>query len=166
MAKTTNGLDWPTATGVFKRSFRSSFHYSVATVGPGGAPHVTPIGSVMLTEPGRGIFFDLFTSRLSRNLDNDPRVCVMAVDTTKRFWLTSLVRGRFDAQPALRLSGTAGPRRPPTPEEQQRWLRRVRSIRRLKGHDLLFQKLTHVRDLTFEESAPVRLGVMTRGSGS
>ena len=49
MAKTTNGLDWPTATGVFKRSFRSSFHYSVATVGPDGAPHVTPIGSVMLT---------------------------------------------------------------------------------------------------------------------
>jgi hypothetical protein len=95
-----------------------------------------------------------------------PRVCVMAVDTSKRIWLTSLVRGRFDAQPALRPTGTAGPRRLPTSEEQQRWLRRVRSIRRLRGHDLLFRKLTHVRDLTFEENVPVRLGVMTRGSGS
>ena len=151
---------------MFKRAFRSSFHYSVATVDPDGTPHVTPIGSVMLTEPGRGILFDVFTSHLARNLDHDPRVCVMAVDTTKRFWLTSLARGRFDAPPALRLTGTAGPRRTPTIEEQQRWLRRVRSMRRLKGHDLLWGNLMHVRDLEFEDAVPVRLGVMTRESGS
>ena len=29
---------------------------------------MTPIGSVLLTEPGRGIFFDMFTSELSYNL--------------------------------------------------------------------------------------------------
>lgn len=162
----TPGLDWVATTGVFKRAFRSSFHYAIATVGPDGAPHVTPIGSVMLTEPGRGIFFDVFTSHLSKNLDNDPRVCVMAVDTTKRFWLTSLARGRFDLPPAIRLAGTAGPRRAPTIDEQQRWLRRVRSIRRLKSHALLWGNLMHVRDLEFEETLPVRLGAMTRRFGT
>ena len=166
MANTTDGRGWVTASGVFKRAFRSSFHYSIATVGPDGAPHVTPIGSVMLTEPGRWVFFDVFASHLSQNLDNDPRVCVMAVDTTKRFWLTSLARGRLDSPPAIRLAGTAGPRRTPTTEEVQRWLRRVRPVRRLKGHVLLWGKLTHVRDLEFEEAIPVRFGAMTRSSGN
>ena len=165
MARTTGDLDWATATGVFKRAFRSSFHYAIATVGPDGAPRVTPIGSVMLTEPGRGIFFDVFASQLSQNLDNDPRVCVMAVDTTKRLWLTSIARGRFNLPPAIRLAGTAGPRRAPTVEEQQRWLRRVRSVRRFKGHALLWGNLTHVRDLELDEALPVRLGAMTRGPG-
>ena len=162
MTSTIDGPNWETASGVFKRAFRSSFHYSIATVGPDGEPHVTPIGSVMLTEPGRGIFFDVFASHLSQHLDNDPRVCVMAVDTTKRFWLTAFARGRFDSPPAIRLAGTAGPRRTPTTEELQRWLRRVRSVRRFKGHSLLWGNRMHVRDLEFEAAIPVRLGAMTR----
>lgn len=165
MPRTTD-LDWAAATGVFRRAFRSSFHYAIATVGPDGAPHVTPIASLMLTEPGRGIFFDIYTSHLSQNLDKDPRVCVMAVDTTKRFWLTSLARGRFGLPPAMRLTGTAGPRRAATVEEQRRWLRRVRPIRRLRGHELLWGTLTRVRDLEFDETVPVRLGAMTRSSES
>ena len=89
----------------------------------------------------------------------------MAVDTTKRLWLTSIARGRFNLPPAIRLAGTAGPRRAPTVEEQQRWLRRVRSVRRFKGHALLWGNLTHVRDLELDEALPVRLGAMTRGPG-
>ncbi len=85
----------------------------------------------------------------------------MAVDSGKRFWLASLTRGRFTAPPALRLTGTAGPRRPATPSEQQRWLRRVRPVRRLNGHRLLWGDLTHVRDLSFDTALPVRLGKMT-----
>jgi len=131
-----------------------------------GAPHVTPIASVMLTEPGRGVLFDIFTSRLARNLEHDPRLCVMAVDTTKRIWVTSMLIGRFALPPATRLTGTAGPRRAATPKEQQRWLRRVRPLSRLKGHALLWGNLTHVRDLAFEEVIPVGLGAMTRDPGT
>ncbi len=155
-------IDWPTTREMFRRGFRSSFHYAIATVDQDGAPHVTPIGSVMLTEPGRGLFFDIFTSQLSQNLDRDPRVCVMAVDSGKRFWLATLARGRFGDHPALRLTGTAGSRRQATPEERQRWLRRVRPVRRLKGHPLLWGDLTHVRDLTVHAVLPVRVGSMTR----
>ena len=162
MTKPDRQLDWAMANRTFRRAFRSSFHYAMATVGENGAPHLTPIGSVLLNDPGRGIFFDIFSSQLSQNLDRDPRVCVMAVDSGKSFWLASLIRGRFTAPPALRLTGTAGPRRPATPSEQQRWLRRVRPLRRLKGHQALWGDLTHVRDLTFHTAIPVQLGTMTR----
>jgi len=162
MTKPDGQIDWAMAREMFRRAFRTSFHYAIATVGEDGTPHLTPIGSVLLNDPARGIFFDIFSSQLSHNLDRDPRVCVMAVDSGKSFWLASLIRGRFTATPALRLTGTAGPRRPATPTEQQRWLRRVRPVRRLKGHQLLWGDLTHVRDLTFHTALPVQLGTMTR----
>ena len=162
MTKPERQIDWAMAREMFRRAFRTSFHYAIATVGEDGAPHVTPIGSILLNDPGQGIFFDIFSSRLSQNLDRDPRVCVMAVDSGKSFWLASLTRGRFTAPPALRLTGTAGPRRPATPTEQQRWLRRVRPVHRLKGHQLLWGDLTHVRDLTFHTALPVQLGTMTK----
>ncbi len=161
MAPAHDTRDWPGTRRMFRRAFRSSFHYSIASVAVDGSPHVTPIASVLLTEPGRGIFFDIFTAQLSANLDRDPRICVMAVDSSRRFWFASLRRGRFIEPPALRLVGTAGPRRPATAVEQERWLRRVRPIRRLKGHDLLWGELPLVRDLTFENAMPVRLGRMT-----
>ncbi len=154
-------IDWETTRQAFRRGFRTSFHYAVATVGEDGAPHVTPIASVVLTDPGRGFFFDIFTAQLGRNLDRDPRVCVMAVDSGVRFWLGSLRRGRFASPPAIRLAGTAGPRREATPEERERWLRRVRPLRRLAGHRHLWGRLEYVRDLTFDRVVPVRMGIMT-----
>jgi len=167
MTEQQRQTDWVTTRRMFRRAFRSSFHYAIATTGEDGTPHVTPIGSVLLGEPGRGIFFDIFSAQLSQNLDRDPRVCVLAVDSGKRFWLTSLARGRFAAPPALRLVGTAGPRRRATPTERQRWLRRVRLLRRLEGHRMLWGDLTHVRDLTFHAALPVHVGAMTdlRGRG-
>lgn len=162
MTKPNGQIDWAMARKIFQRALRTSLHYAMATVGEDGRPHLTPIGSVLLNDHGRGIFFDIFSSQLSQNLDRDPRVCVMAVDSGKGFWLASLARGRFTAPPALRLTATAGRRRPATPTEQQRWLRRVRPVRRLKGHQLLWRNLTHVRDLTFHTALPVHLGAMTK----
>ncbi len=162
MAVPGQHADWAETKALFREAFRSSFHYSVASLGEDGAPHLTPVGSVLLTEPGRGIFFDIFTAQLGKNLDNDPRVCVMAVNSGKRFWLRSLARGRFARHPALRLYGTAGPRRDATSEEQARFRKRIRPARRLRGHDLLWRDLSHVRDLTFHTIVPVRVGAMTR----
>jgi len=153
-------ISWSATKDMFRRAFRSSYHYTIASTGPDGMPHVTPVGSVLLTEPQQGLFFDIYTSELSRNLDRDPRFTVMAVDSGKRFWLVSLARGKFGDRPALRLSGTAGPRRLSTDEERQRWLRRVRTVRRLRGHGLLWGDLSYVRDLSFDKVIPVRLGRM------
>jgi S-methylmethionine-dependent homocysteine/selenocysteine methylase len=50
-----------------------------------------------MTAPGASAI----SSQLSQNLDRDPRVCVMAVDSGKRFWLASVAGGRFTEPPAL-----------------------------------------------------------------
>jgi hypothetical protein len=155
-------LDWNLVRRGVTDAFRSSLHCSVATLNEDGSPHLTPIGSVLLTEPGRGIYFEIYATQLARNLERDPRLEVMAVDSGKGFWLLALARGRFSRPPGFRFTGTAGPRRPASAEEQRRWRRMVRRARRLKGHDLLWGQLKHVRDLTFDAVAPVRIGALTR----
>ena len=75
--------DWPTVKALFRASFRSSFHYAIATVGENGAPHVTPIGSLMLGKPGHAFYFEKFPRHLPRNLATDSRVCVLAVNSSR-----------------------------------------------------------------------------------
>lgn len=156
--------DWPEVRDLWRRAARTSLHYALATTNADGSPHVTPIGSVrLLREPGRAMFHEVFADQLARNLDRDPRICVLAVDSSVRRFVTALWRGRFRADLGLRLSGTAGPRRPATAEETDAFLRSLRPLRRLKGHDLLWSfENPHVRELELDVLHPVRLGAMTR----
>jgi hypothetical protein len=156
-------VDWNLVRRGVADAFRSSLHCSVATLNEDGSPHLTPIGSVLLTEAGKGIYFEIFATQLARNLERDPRLEVMAVHGGKGFWLSALARGRFSRPPGFRLSGKAGPRRLASAEEQRRWRRKVRRLRRLRGHDLLWGQLTHVRDLSFDAVTPVRIGALTLG---
>ena len=87
---------------------------------------------------------------------------VIALDGSPRTWLGGLLRGRFSSLPAMRLRGHAGPRRPATEEEQERWQRKVRRLRFTKGHALLWRDMTHARDLRFDAYDPIRLGAMTQ----
>ena len=52
--------NWKVIKRLFNRSFNSSFHYALATVNDKGEPHVTPIGSLILLEPGHGVYFEEF----------------------------------------------------------------------------------------------------------
>ena len=161
---TTDWPDWSTHRRTVGRAVRSSLHCVIATTGPDGTPHVTPIGSVVLTEPGRGIYLEIFASRLGRNLDHDPRFCLLAVDSSKGFWLESLVRGRFTKPPGIRLTGTAGPRREATEQEQARFRRQVAPLRMTRGHRILWTRGDRARDLYFDAAIPLRLGAMTAGT--
>jgi hypothetical protein len=109
------------------------------------------------------MFLDGYLGITERNLRHDPRITVLAVDSSKSRWLGALMRGRFSVLPGIRLTGIAGPRREATDEERNRFLRRVRWLRRFKGHDLLWKELRFVREVTFDSARPVRTGVMTRG---
>lgn len=146
---------------VAARSQASSLHFSIGSVGADGMPSVTPIGTVFLRPDGTGFFFDAHTSALARNLALDPRVCVMAVDSSRAFWLRSLLAGRFTSAPGFRLYGTAGGLRPATAEELAAVGRRIRATRWLRGHRLLWNDFTHVRDLSFVSCRPVSYPVMT-----
>lgn len=154
---------WDEIRQLFRRSFRSSFHYAIASVAADGTPRVTPIGSLILREPGRGFYFERFTQGLARNLDGDRRVCVLAVDSGLWFWLRSLVAGRFAQIPAVRLYGVAGEPRPATPEEIALWRRRVGRTRFTRGYARMWRDMNSVREIEFTRIEPVSIGRMTQG---
>ncbi len=135
---------------------------SVATVSEDGIPHLAPVGSLLLNDDMTGFFFQIFLNQSGQNLENNASLCAMWVKSSPAFWLKSLWRGEFDSPPALRLVGSAGQRRASTERERQRWLKRVRMVRRLKGHDKLWGSLNYVREVRFERVVPVRIGSMTK----
>ena len=94
---------WPWLRSLFREAFSSSLHFSLASVNADGSPHVTPIGSVLLGEPGRGLYFEVFTRELPRNVHRDSRMCILAVNSSWGLWLRALWAGRFPHPPAVRL---------------------------------------------------------------
>ena len=153
---------WDVMKKIFKDAFSSSFHFSIATVNKDGSPHVTPIGSLMLRDDRTGFYFEEYVSNLSRNLQHNKRVCVMAVNSGKWTLLKSFFLGRFLTPPGVRLMGTAGERRDATPEELGLFKKRVRNYRMFKGYDLLWSRLRHVREIRFDSYEPIRIGTLTR----
>lgn len=141
--------------------FRSSLHFTIATANPDGSPHLTPIGSLILGDPGEAYFFEIFARQLARNLDAGSSVAVLGVNSSSRLWLRALVAGRFRQPPAFRLLGSAGERRPATSAEKARWQRKVRFLRWTRGYDRLWGNLDVVRELHLHRLQPVRLGPMS-----
>ncbi len=155
--------DWSLVKQIFKEAFSTSSHFSVASVNAQGEPHVTPIGSLILGETGKGIYFEKFTRQLPENYQHSRRVCVMAVNSSQWFWLKSLLAGRFQRPPALRLYGEVGELRPATDKELALWQKRVHSARFTKGHKLMWREMSMVRDITFDRVEAVNIGKMTQG---
>jgi hypothetical protein len=149
--------DWEIIRRIFREGFASSSHFDVASVGEDGAPHVTPIGSIVLGEVGRGVFFDRFAGGLAHRLQRDQRVCVLALNSSRWELLKALWRGEARRPFGVKLHGTVGDRRDATPDELDRFQRRVRSLRFLRGHGLLWGKLRTVRDVRFHAFEPVRI---------
>lgn len=153
--------NWNEVKRLFRDSFRSSFHYAVATVDEDGRPHVTPIGSLILGEPGTGFYLERFPRNLPRNLGNDDHVCILAVNSGRWFWLRSLVGGKFPRPPAVRLFGVAGALRPASEQEIALWRKRVRPVAFSRGHARMWRDMDMVREIRFTHMEPVHLGSMT-----
>lgn len=152
---------WNRVVRVFQQSMSTSLHCSIASTNEDGTAHVTPIGSLQFTGPSTAMYFDVFGTRLSRNADRDPRVTILAVNSSKLFWLKMLVKGRFVEYPGVRLIGVVGPKRESTPRERERFERQVKRVRRLKGYDVLWSDIGHARDVEFTAVDYVRLGRST-----
>jgi len=155
--------NWDEVQGLFRESFKSSFHYAIATVGENGEPHVTPIGSLILGRPGVGFYFEKFTRQLPRNLGSNNHVCILAVNSARWFWLKSLIGGRFSNPPAVRLHGVAGELRAATESELALWQERVRRVSFSKGHAFMWREMSMVREIQFTHLEPVHIGKMTHG---
>ena len=156
---------WRLARRTLARGQSASFHCAIASTNPDGHPYVSPIGSVRLGEPGVGTYLDVFNAQLRKNLDLDPRVTVMAVDSGLRTWARALISGRFPTPPGVRLLGEAGPGRPATDDEKQAFQRSVGPALLTRGGKAMWGRFDDViaRDLTFTGVVPVRIGSTTTG---
>ncbi len=154
---------WSRIRKLFSDTFRTSFHYTLATAGEDGMPRATPVGSLILRPDRTGFYFDEYTAGSRKNLEKNRRVCVLAVKTSKWLLLKALFSGKFPEPPAVRLMGTAGERRQASPAEIRMFRKRVAPYRMFRGHDMLWNDLRYVRDIAFDSFEPVRIAGMTRG---
>lgn len=155
--------NWHIIKKIFEEAYKSNTHYAIATVNEDGSPHITPIGSLFLRDDQTGFYLEELPVTLTRNLENNKRVCVMAVNSDFKFWGISLLRGRFHKPPAVRLMGTVKEKRVATEEETAIWRKRVEKAKRLKGYEILWSKMGHVRDIVFDSFEPVKCSGMTDG---
>jgi len=156
------GKHWETIQSVFQQTLDSSLHYAVATVNKDGSPHITPIGALFLREDKTGFYFDVFTVNMLNNLDQDQRICILAVNSSLPFWQKSFITGNCETPPSVRLMGTVGERREATKKEVVMWQKHVAFARGMKGYDLLWGNMQFVRDIKFDSFEPVYMGEMTR----
>jgi hypothetical protein len=156
--------EWAMVRRTVRLSIRSGLHCAVASRNPDGSAHLTPIGSVILTDIGRGFYFDIFNRELARNLDNNPQVTILAVDSGRLMWLRSLLRGAFVRPPGVRLTAEVGRPRPSTPDEIKQFHRVVGPMLRTRGGRLLWSRLPRVRDLRITSVTPLSIGPMTSGA--
>ena len=154
---------WDIIRRVVDKANKSCSHVSVATVNEDGFPHVTPIGTLALHDDPCGYFFDELCTASRKNLDRDPRVCILAVNAGMPFWIKSLVMGKFSVPPAVRLVSTVKPLREATPEEIAAWHRHVAKAPLTKGYEIIWSRMHLVLDVQFDSFEPVNCGKMTTG---
>ena len=153
--------EWKRIREHFRRSRQANSHFVISIVDDQGYPRTIPIGSLMLNRDPSAYFFERFTSSISRYGEPGQRICVLAVNTNRWFWIRSIFKGRFFRPPAIRLYGRLGELREGTPEERDRFQRLVKPVRRTKGYRLMWKDMSRVRELTFERAEGANLGKMT-----
>lgn len=126
-------LDWDQIRKHFTKSFRSNFYVSIASVNAEGNPTVTPIGSLFLNDDQTGFYFEKFPSKLPEHVKNNPKVCILGVNSGRIFWLKALFREKFSEYPAIKLYGELGQRRKASENEIRRLNRRMKVTNGLKG---------------------------------
>jgi nitroimidazol reductase NimA-like FMN-containing flavoprotein (pyridoxamine 5'-phosphate oxidase superfamily) len=153
--------NWAQIKIAFDSGIKSSRYCAIGTVSPDGYPHVTPIGFIFLRDDYTAFYFEEYTKKIPQNVERNPRVCLMLVNRGGLFWFASLYKGRFDSPPGIRLLGVAGERRAATDQEKAAYRARVKPFRRLKGYDLIWKDLNHVREIKLERFEPVVYPKMT-----
>jgi len=151
---------WPEILNVLKNGKKANRFFSIATVDKNGNPHVTPIGHVFFRDDMSGYYFDAFSKAMPENFKANRKICLMSVNSSTGFWLKSLFKGKFDSAPAVRLMGEVSETRDATAEEIKQLKNSIKITSRLKGHKMLWNDLTRVRDMSFTEFSPAKYPVM------
>ena len=155
---------WEGISMLYRQCLKSNTYVSVASVDANNVPTVSPIGSLLLNRDGTGFFFEKFTSSIAKNTVENPHICVLAVNSSFWYWLTSLFKGKFPIYPSIKLYGRVGEKREAKPEEKVRFLKRVKAAKGTKGYTLLWEGMSQVREIDFYHFETTKLGAMTKGS--
>jgi len=156
--------DWKQIRRQFNRTFRQNLHVPIASVDSENKPTVTPIGSLFLNNDQTGFYFEKFPTKLPLHAKSNPNICALAVNSSKWFWLKSIIRGKFKTNPGIKLYGQLGERRKATSNELNRLNRRMKATNGLKGNTYLWKKMDYVRDIIFTKVEPINLGKMNMGN--
>lgn len=152
---------WTEIRKHFNKSFRTNFHVSVASVDKDNNPTVTPIGSLFLNTDQTGFYFEKFPTKLPKNAATNSNICVLGVNSNTWFWLSSLLTGKFNNYPAIKLYGQLGERRKASDIEINRLQKRMRMTKWLKGNNYLWGNMDYIREITFTKAEKINLGKMT-----
>jgi len=132
-----------------------------STVNEDGPPRIAPYTSLILGENKQGFYFDELSQHTSSNLERDQRVCVLIVKNSKWFWIKTVIFGRFDHPPGIRLMGIVGKKREATPQEVKAFKKPLRSLKFFKGYEPIWGFMKHGREIQFDAFEPVKCPTMT-----
>jgi uncharacterized protein len=153
--------NWVDIKRHFDKSFKTNFHVSIASIDKDNNPTVTPIGSLFLNSNQTGFYFEKYPAKLPANANAHKNICVLGVNSSTFFWLTSLFTGRFKIYPAIKLYGQLGDKRKATEIEIKRLNRRMSATKWLKGNKYLWGNMEYVREIKFTNAEKINLGKMT-----
>lgn len=153
--------EWNLIRKHFNKSFSRNLFISIASVDVNNNPTVTPIGSLFLNKNQTGFYFEKYPTKLPLNAKTNCNICALAVNNSKWFWVKSLYLGKFKSNPGIKLYGQLGEQRKATDYEISRLNKRMKATKGLKGNSYLWQKMEHVRDITFTKVETINLGKMT-----
>jgi len=145
----------------FNKSFRSNFHVSIASITSDNIPTVTPIGSLFLNNDQTGFYFEKYPAKLPMYSKINKKICVLAVNSNRWFWINSLFKGRFSSYPGIKPYGKLGGKRKATEIDIKRLNRRMKMTKGMKGHRYLWGSMTMVREIEFTKAEQINLGEMT-----
>lgn len=154
--------NWQKIRTHFSKSFGANMHVAIASVNKDNQPTVTPIGSLFLNDNQTGFYFEKFATKLNSNSKINNKICVLAVNSSKWFWLKSLFKMSFSEYPAVKFYGELGVKRDATQKEYRAFQRRIRQTKRLKGSKYLWQDMSMVREIKFTKGEKINLGKMTK----
>ncbi len=157
--------NWETVKKNFIACQKSSMGVvQIASVDEEGIPNMTPIGSLFLKKERTAFFCNRFPENLNQNLKNNDRICVIAMNSSKWFWMKSLFKGRFVTCPGIKLFGRVSPKRELKKDERAQWERMVKPFQFFKGYHLLWKDMSHASDIVFEDYEYLKAGKMTQNT--
>ena len=112
-----NHHEWSHIHKVVNDAQKAATHCSIATVDAQLQPTITPIGTLFLKDNQTGFFFDTYAESFKENLPQNNKACIQAINSSRLFWLKSLLKGQFSDYPGVRLYVEIGELRPATHEE-------------------------------------------------